>query len=269
MAGAGFLRSLQRSAVSRLRGLIRIEEVWFDGPLPAGTADMVRFRQRPRLPEGCTGETFHTLIIDLRQSEDALWDGVQKDVRYEIRRAERDGVVVELDQQANPAALAALEEAYEGLSRRKSLGTLDKGYLRSLAARNMLSISRARAADGASCSWHVYVVDGQRLRLLHSVSEQRDGHSPAERASIGRANRLHHWQDMMHFRARGFSIYDLGGWYAGSDDEPKLRINRFKEGFGGTHEVSFNALWGLSVKGRAALGLRRALSTLAGRDRLR
>jgi hypothetical protein len=269
MAGAGFLRSLRRGASSRLRGLITIEEVWFDGPLPAGPADMVRFRQRPLLPDGCTGETFHTLTIDLRRSEEALWDGVQKDVRYEIRRAERDGVGVEFDQQADAAALAALDEAYGGLSRRKSLGALDKGYLRSLAARNMLSISRARATDGASCSWHVYVVDGRRLRLLHSVSEQRDSHSPAERAFIGRANRFHHWRDMMHFRALGYSVYDLGGWYAGSDDEPKLRINRFKEGFGGTLEVSFNALWGLSVKGRAALGLRRAFSTLAGRNRLR
>jgi hypothetical protein len=254
--------------VTRLRGLIRIEEVWFDGALPSGPADMVRFRQRPVLPEGCEGETFHTLIVDLSQGEDALWDGITKDVRYEIRRAERDGVAVVFDQHADAAAMAGFARAYDGLSRRKSLGSLDTGYLRSLAARNMLSLSRARATDGRSCSWHAYVVDRQRVRLLHSVSEQGDGDSPAERAFIGRANRLHHWRDMLHFRDAGFTVYDLGGWYAGSDDLPKLRINTFKEGFGGSREVSYNALWPVSARGRAALGLRRALSGLAGRRRL-
>ena len=260
--------SVARHFRSVLRGLVRIEEVWFDGPLPSEGADIVRFRQRPALPEGCDGEIFHTLIINLGPNEDALWDGITKDVRYEIRRAERDGVGVVFDQQADAAAMAAFSQAYDGLSRRKSLGTLDTAYLRSLVERNMLSLSHARAADGAPCSWHAYVVDRQRARLLHSVSEQRDGDSPAERAFIGRANRFHHWQDMLHFRATEFSVYDLGGWYAGSDDLPKLRINTFKEGFGGKQEASFNALWPVSIKGRAALGLRRALSTLAGRRRL-
>jgi hypothetical protein len=39
---------------------------------------------------------------------------------------------------------------------------------------------------------------------------------------------------MQHFRDAGATLYDFGGWCAGQDHEDFLRVNRFKEGFGGT-----------------------------------
>ena len=77
-------------------------------------------------------------------------------------------------------------------------------------------------------------------------------------AYIGRANRLHHWLDVLRFRDEGFAIYDFGGWYAGRENEELLRINCFKESFGGKVVFHYKCDQGLSWKGSLALWLRRS-----------
>jgi hypothetical protein len=72
-------------------------------------------------------------------------------------------------------------------------------------------------------------------------------------AYISKANRLHHWLDVLRFRDEGFAIYDFGGWYAGRENEELLRINRFKESFGGVLVPQYNCDQGLSWKGVQAL----------------
>ena len=48
---------------------------------------------------------------------------------------------------------------------------------------------------------------------------------------VGRANRLHHWKDMISFKSKGLDQYDFGGWYEGRKTRDRLKINQFKEGF--------------------------------------
>jgi len=45
--------------------------------------------------------------------------------------------------------------------------------------------------------------------------------------------------------------YDLGGWYHKADDEEKLRINRFKEGFGGQVQQNYLCVAYPTWKGKA------------------
>jgi hypothetical protein len=78
-------------------------------------------------------------------------------------------------------------------------------------------------------------------------------------AYIGRANRLHHWSDMLRFRGEGFGIYDFGGWYAGTQDETLLRINRFKERFGGELVVQYNCDQAITWKGALGLWFKRRI----------
>ena len=80
-------------------------------------------------------------------------------------------------------------------------------------------------------------------------------------AYIGRANRLHHWLDVLRFRDEGFAIYDFGGWYAGTANDELLRINRFKESFGGEVVLQYNCDQALSWKGMLALWLRQVVSS--------
>jgi len=49
-----------------------------------------------------------------------------------------------------------------------------------------------------------------------------------------------HWFDIQYFKTYSFINYDFGGWYSGSTDIKKLRINKFKEEFGGEIKEFFN-----------------------------
>jgi lipid II:glycine glycyltransferase (peptidoglycan interpeptide bridge formation enzyme) len=67
-----------------------------------------------------------------------------------------------------------------------------------------------------------------------------------------------YWRDMLRFKASGISTFDFGGYYLGSDDEEKLRINGFKEEFGGRVIQEFNCEKALTLKGElASLGIRK------------
>jgi hypothetical protein len=74
--------------------------------------------------------------------------------------------------------------------------------------------------------------------------------------AIGRANRFHHWMDILDFQDEGMFQFDFGGWYPGSKDEARLSINRFKESFGGEVRTTYNGERALSSKGRAYLAVR-------------
>jgi len=40
-----------------------------------------------------------------------------------------------------------------------------------------------------------------------------------------------HWLDIIEFKNNGADIYDLCGWYSGTEDKALLNINKFKEQF--------------------------------------
>jgi hypothetical protein len=74
---------------------------------------------------------------------------------------------------------------------------------------------------------------------------------------VGRANRYHHWQDIVKFKNLGIATYDLGGWYADTTDPAKININKFKEEFGGELVKHFNCRHGITTKGKLFLLLRK------------
>lgn len=245
--GMGLRELIVEPAIRLFRGQVRIEETWFTQCPPRTKADIVRLQQSPIPVPGARNRPVHTIVIDLTASEEALWSDVRKNTRYEIRRAEKEGVWHR--DEAPRAGAAAFADAYAGLQARKALWPLNRARLDGLAAVERLRITTSRGTDGAALTWHVYVCANGQARLLHSVSEAGLSASPENRNLVARANRLHHWKDMLLFKVEGIKSYDLGGWYAGEADQEKLRINQFKESFGGCREQRFNALLPLTLRG--------------------
>ena len=58
--------------------------------------------------------------------------------------------------------------------------------------------------------WHAYHRNTERVTLLYSASFFRNSDL---RTQVGRANRLHHWLDMLRYKNAGIATYDFGGWY--------------------------------------------------------
>ncbi len=254
-------QALPGNIVCVQRGPVRIAECWFEQST-APPADVVRFMHVEHRVAGahCTAEP--TITIDLNAAPEALLAGMKNRARTAIRRAEREGYATNLWFTPDDRVLHAFGVFYDAFARQKRLPPVDRGRLRVLRQAGMLCISSVAAPQGEVVAWHSYLCAGTRVRVLQSASLFRDRYTSAERNALGRANRYLHIIDMLAFRERGFRVYDLGGWYPGTRDIERLKINQFKEDFGGRIVTHYRCEMGVTLVGTCALVLARLKHSL-------
>jgi hypothetical protein len=238
------------------RTLVRTEVAYFAVPATPSGVDVLKLRDLPAAFAGVTNDYRPTILIDLTQSEEDLWNGVTPQTRKLVRQATRLGVTIE--------PVAALTEplweqflgAYRKLwSRKHQAGALGVGQIHELIESGRFDLSISRNVDGRILSWHSYVRCNGRARLQTTISDMDTARGPDWNNLIGRAHRLHHWRDMLRFKAEGIATYDLGGVYRGNDDQEQINIARFKQLFGGHFADTYDADVPLTAKGRLALTL--------------
>lgn len=251
-------------SIIRTLHTLTYREIYFpEGELVDGQREDVRSILQSKHP--APGSVpFRTSVIDLRQDQDAIFNAVKKGFTYDIRRArDKDRIVVAASFAPDADARKRFVEFYKEFAARKQLAAANAVKLEKLAAAGGLVIAFACQADGPDdrclCA-HAYICDGTRARLLYSASNASMT-APQERQFIGRANKLMHWQMITAFRDKGFSQYDLGGL----GDTPDVQsIADFKRAFGGTDVVEYNALHGVSLKGKSAVFLFKLSRRFAG-----
>lgn len=233
----------------------RFGDIYFgEESVASAEVDIIRHFHRATPLPGVPCSAMQTIVIDLAPHPDVLLAAVSKDTRYEIRRAaDKDGLEYNVVE-ATPEAVNEFAGYYAQFAALKRLPPLSSDYLHALAGMRALDLSVVRQ-KGEVLVWHAYYRGRERVRLLHSVSLYRTTEASARRNLVGRANRYHHWQDMCRFRADAIALYDLGGWYEGARDQEKVRINAFKEEFGGTIVPTFTCQQPVTVKGRLMLAL--------------
>ena len=244
--------------VYRKRGL-RFGYLLHDGEWPSRGVDLLHIVHRSAPVPGGEQRPASTVMVRLGLTEEALRQGLPEQTAYEIRRSlARDKVVCGFLSPVGPAELARFTAFYAEFARIKGYPPpLNGWWLETLRGVGCLWLSVANSPEGRDLVFHAYVVDGKSCRLLHSASVPKDVNDREERNLLGRANRLLHWQDMLHFKAAGLLLYDFGGWSPIKDDPHLQGINRFKESFGG--EVVFGAHCDVacSLRGRVWMWLQR------------
>lgn len=244
------------------RKFVRVAEVWhgeeFNGA--ATRADICRRFQRDARDDRSLCREFHTILIDLTPNAADIFQNMRAGCRYKIRRAEtRDSLTYECaNADARPRLLASFADLYDDFARRKRLLAPTRAWLALMAATGKLYLSRVSDSNGRELTWHTHYLSGGRATLLHSAPTPH-GEAGAGRSLTGRANRLHHWRDMITFKRDGAHLYDLGGWYSGDTDAQRLGINRFKEEFGGRVVCDYINERALTIKGRLFLRARQSL----------
>jgi len=237
-----------------LRAWPRVEEFWFDEPLPRGVDVAYRYQSATAPDAHATRKS--TLIIDLARPTEQLLAAMNEATRYDIRRAQsKDGFVFASPAHPDEPMLADFHAHYSEFAREKKLPPVTRGYLDAAVRSKTVRLS-SMSKDGQVLVWHSYLVVGSRARLWHSASVFR-GLESAQRSMVARANRLLHWLDMQHFKNAGAALYDFGGWYAGQTDTALLGINKFKEGFGGEVREEFNGVSTPTLLGRLYMLARR------------
>jgi hypothetical protein len=239
---------------------IRIAEFWSGEEPNVSDVDLVRCFQQPQPVAGMLCREFYTILLDLKKQNDALLANMKRDTRYEIRRAlARDNFVYDCYDGNEPRSFDEFCDYFDQFAIRKKQPKLDRAWLSLLAKAGAFTISRIAETSGETLVWHGYHRGKDRVTLLYSASLFRSNPSSEYRNRVGRANRLQHWQDMLRFKDEGISIYDFGGWYEKAENGERLRINKFKEEFGGEIVRNYICERAMTIKGRLFLLVRKLL----------
>jgi lipid II:glycine glycyltransferase (peptidoglycan interpeptide bridge formation enzyme) len=214
--------------------------------LPVGDPGLAHFERRGlrRLPD--TLQVGQTRIVELTDDE-ALLAGFDKDTRYGVRRAEREGVVVTTQEDgADTTAIDALHELVGETQRRAGfpMPPLERYRIawRALAGAGRAVILEARRERALLASGMV-VIEGDRSFYLFSGSRREERGEPKRYASYALQ-----WAMMRLARDRGVRHHDLWG-IAPADagpDHPWHGVGLFKKGFGG-EEVAWAGSFDLVV----------------------
>jgi hypothetical protein len=213
---------------ARALRLMPVNVIWFAGKPQTWHCLFSYYKQSTHsgAVAGYYRESFFTKVIDISTPVAAFESRFDQKTTYEIRRAIKDGVTTAIETDLNHFI-----DFYNLFAKTKKLPKLSSNFNNYLSR---IVITKA-VYDEQDIVMHAYLSDAssKRVRLLHSASLFRRENDTQLKAVIGRANRLLHFKDMCLFKEQGFEVYDLGGYAAETTDEALIRINQFKDSFGG------------------------------------
>jgi hypothetical protein len=148
-----------------------------------------------------------TFELDLTQSEDALFGGMESACRRCIRQAEKRGLTIE---EANDEGFAAefFDQLTEVFLRQGLIPTYNvarvEALIRHLQPTGQLLLLRARNSDGLSIATGIFPAAGDTALFWGGASLRAHQNS--------RPNEALHWYAMRYWKERGIARYDLGGY---------------------------------------------------------
>jgi hypothetical protein len=236
---------------------IRIADLYFDEPKPPDEdVDIFRYNQVSAPVRGATCTPFATIVLDLSASPEQLLSNAKRECREKFHRAEREEQAGRLRYEYSASGtsewIARFKKHFDRCSSVKALPHASRSRLSILAHNHALDISFVTDSEGEILAASCALLTPKRVRGLYAAASFRFTSDLKQRALIGRANRYLFWRDCLRFKESGAELFDFGGYYTGNADTEKLRINAFKEGFGGEVRREFNCEECVTLKGSLA-----------------
>lgn len=213
--------------------------------LPFGKATHTWFAERPdpadawgfaiyyqakstEIVSGFVREQKHTKFISLTGTEDDVFDQIGKNTKPKIKRALSEGGL----RFSTIEGPDEVRDLYNEFARGKGRPPLEERVFRTYWPR---MVATKMSSDNDALVMHAFLVDEglKRANHLYSASLFRSSDNSERRSLIGRANRALHYLNMLNFKDRGVTTYDLGGYAFGTQDPELQEVNEFKDSFGG------------------------------------
>jgi lipid II:glycine glycyltransferase (peptidoglycan interpeptide bridge formation enzyme) len=209
--------------------------IWFaDCPYEVEGYDSVTFMACKNKVDlaGFTCYDFSTLIIDLTQSSDAIWENVTRSCRKHIYRAQREGIKVRINENFDE-----FFEINKSFRRKKGLGS---GWIAPPEFMKKYGTLFTAELNDEVIAGLFWLEDESNIRALIAASKRLD--VVGEKATVvGNANRLLYWEGIKYAKKKEIKEFDFGGYYTGDDeDDPRNAINTFKQSFGGQLITRYN-----------------------------
>lgn len=227
----------------------RVEWPW---PTSASPVDPARAEKWGFVKSGHV-QPEHTVICNLNKSEDLLLVEMHQKTRYNIRVAQKHGVVVRevlAGTATNADERQKAVETFWGMlnvtASRDNFHTHERNYY----AKMIEVLGGPHAEDGGMrVRLHVAEYEGRPVAAA-LTAEYGDTVTYLHGASLDADRRVMaphvlHWEIMRAAKAAGFAKYDFWGVAPeGAENHPWAGITRFKTGFGGDR-VSYLGAWEL------------------------
>lgn len=150
---------------------------------------------------------FETMEIDLGQSEDAIFAGMDGSCRRCIRKAQKSGITIEVAEAAGFAEeyYAQLQEVF-GKNGRVPPYDIDRPakLIEAVHPAGDLLLLRARNAEGDGIATGIFPGRGRVAYFWGGASWRLHQHL--------RPNELLLWEALRYWRARGVTSFDMGGF---------------------------------------------------------
>ncbi|MDR1238550.1 MAG: peptidoglycan bridge formation glycyltransferase FemA/FemB family protein [Treponema sp.] len=232
---------------------IRFDPPWYS--VGAGTAPPAP--DKPFVRAAADVQPPDTVIIDLAKDEDALLMEMKPKWRYNIRLAERKGLLIQrLDEQGLEVFYALFEET----ARRDGIAVHSLDYYRAL-----FELCRTYPGGGQEARLYLASHNGDPAAAIITLFRGDEAvylyGASSDRNRNLMAPYLLQWRAMNDAKAAGCRFYDLFGIPPGEDPgHPMAGLYRFKTGFGG-RIIHRPGSWDLAYR-PLATGLFRAAESL-------
>lgn len=172
----------------------------------------------------------HTSMLDVTQDDETLLAGMRKQTRYEVRRADKQGIVVSCT--SDNAAMKEFSAVQAETARRQGFIPRPESFLQAevSAFGDMARIYRAEK-DGVLLCLALVIFYGKEA-IYHEAASTLEGRNQPGAYAV-------QWQAIRDAREGGLSRYNF--WGIADSDDPKHRhagVTTFKRGFGG-EDVTF------------------------------
>lgn len=168
----------------------------------------------------------HTVIIDLKKSEEELLAGMRRQTRYEVRRAKKLGITVEKDN--SEEIFKEFHQIQVKTAKRQNFVPPDLKTL--LAEREAFGenaeIYVAKTSEGEKIAYGLIVKEGKEGDYYEAASTDLNRKLPGAYALL--------WQAMRDLKKEGYERLNL--WGIAPANQPNHRyagVTTFKTGFGG------------------------------------
>jgi len=234
----------------KIIGIISSKDIYYADSLqqPDRKCDVVHYRHCSKKMEPCI--EFHTLYIDLTQSEEELLNSFGRNTRRYIRQiAKREDLEIKFIEQPTKIDLEKFAAYYNKFAMLKNIYKCPEHFLNEVAALEQLVIIRAVMFEKILAQF-AFVIDEERVIVYCGCTARLFCYVDPEIFPLIKLIHLFmDYQAMLFFKSRNIKVFDFCGLVVENGRAVPGGPNQYKLGFGGQQAVEYHFVVPYTLKG--------------------